>query len=61
MKITLVIAAVCIAVAYADPAISQARSSTAASTKPGRFLSLPVPAKCARRKYKVKKETFLGQ
>ncbi|XP_037927323.1 uncharacterized protein LOC119661891 [Teleopsis dalmanni] len=49
MKATLVIAALCIAAAYAEPAISQARTTTTTSTKPGRFLSLPVPAKCANR------------
>lgn len=52
MKVTLVLAAFCVAATYAEPAISQARTSTTTtSTKPGRFLSLPVPAKCASRKY----------
>lgn len=51
MKVTLVLAAFCVAATYAEPAISQARTTTTTSTKPGRFLSLPVPAKCASRKY----------
>uniref|UniRef100_A0A1A9VA01 Secreted protein n=1 Tax=Glossina austeni TaxID=7395 RepID=A0A1A9VA01_GLOAU len=48
MRFTLALAAICLAVSYAEPAISQARTTaTTTSTKPGRFLSLPVPAKCA--------------
>uniref|UniRef100_A0A1A9WAL2 Uncharacterized protein n=1 Tax=Glossina brevipalpis TaxID=37001 RepID=A0A1A9WAL2_9MUSC len=48
MRFALALAAICLAVSYAEPAISQARTAaTTTSTKPGRFLSLPVPAKCA--------------
>uniref|UniRef100_T1GVX4 Uncharacterized protein n=1 Tax=Megaselia scalaris TaxID=36166 RepID=T1GVX4_MEGSC len=48
MKVTYVIAAVCVAV-MAEPAVSQGVRTTTA-TKPGRFLSLPNADKCARRK-----------
>lgn len=56
MKVTLVLAVFCIASAVAEPkpAINQVTSQTTVSTKPGRFLSLPVPDKCVKRKYKKK-------
>jgi len=47
MKVTLAIATFCVVMACSHAA----RTTTTTATKPGRFLSLPVPAKCASRKY----------
>lgn len=52
MKVTFVIAAVCIAVCLAEPAVSQGvRTTTTTGTKPGRFLSLPSADKCSKREF----------
>lgn len=48
MKIALVVCAICIAACFAEPE-SQEREKRQ-TQKPGRFLSLPVPKKCAERK-----------
>lgn len=55
MKIALIVAAVCIAACFADSE-SQIREKRQ-TQKPGRFLSLPVPKKCAERKF-IKNKTF---
>lgn len=49
MKVTLALATFCLVAACADA--QKGRTTTTTATKPGRFLSLPVPAKCASRKY----------
>lgn len=48
MKLALVVVAVCIASCFAESEteIREKRQTT----KPGRFLSLPVPSKCSSRK-----------
>lgn len=46
MLVPLAILATLAVVISADPAINEARPH---SNRPGRFLSLPVPAKCANR------------
>lgn len=48
MKLALVVAAVCIASCFAESEtlIREKRQQT----KPGRFLSLPIPSKCSSRK-----------
>lgn len=53
MKVTLALATFCLVAACADA--QKGRTTTTTATKPGRFLSLPVPAKCASRKYSKKK------
>lgn len=50
MKIALVVCAICVAACFAEPE-SQTREKRQ-TQKPGRFLSLPVPKKCAERKLK---------
>ncbi|XP_055386410.1 uncharacterized protein LOC129615300 [Condylostylus longicornis] len=48
MRFALITLAACAITQLAQPAVGQG-TRTAVSTKPGRFLSLPVPAKCSSR------------
>lgn len=53
MKIALTILAVCVAACLADTASNSTLREKRQSQKPGRFLSLPIPAKCASRKFQI--------
>ena len=46
-RAVLYLVALCVAFAHASPAISEVRQP---SSRPGRFLSLPVPSKCSQSK-----------
>lgn len=46
MKVALVVAAFCVVACLGETEIREKRQTN----KPGRFLSLPVPQKCASRK-----------
>lgn len=50
MKVAITILVVCVAACVADPELNSTSREKRQTQKPGRFLSLPIPAKCSTRK-----------
>lgn len=50
MKVALTILVVCVAACLAETETKTSDTRVKRQSKPGRFLTLPVPAKCASRK-----------